>query len=150
MSQDATRSIEEARAAADQRFAELVAESGLPDPRDRYRAWLRELRGADENAFRAAVEYFDSQLVPAVLHPDGDPWSAWTAYGMRLAARLHAGDAVAIDETGKSRPAAANTPLEHLILHLPTSTREAALPIRLPARLSPAQEATVQLLVKAG
>ena len=150
MSQDATGSVEEARATADRRFAELITHSGLPDPRDRYRGWLRDLRSADETGFRAALEYFDSQLVPAVLHPDGDPWSAWTAYGMRLAARLHPGDAVAIDETGRSRPADATTPLQHLVLHLPASTREAALPIRLPARLSPAQQATMELLVREG
>ena len=148
MTEESAEPIEEARAAADRRFAELIREAGMPDPRDRYRGWLRELRGQDEAAFRKALEYFDAELVPAVLDPQGDPWRAWTEYGMRLAQRLRAGSPVAIDTTGRSRPADADAPLNDLVLHLPTSTREAALLLRQPARLSPAQEATVGLLVE--
>lgn len=147
MSEESTESTEGARARADRRFAELIRGQGMPDPRDRYRDWLRELRGQDEPAFRKALEYFDAELVPAVLDPHGDPWRAWTEYGMRLAQRLRAGSPVAIDASGRSRPADAGAPLEDLILHLPTSTRESALLVRLPARLSPAQEATVGVLV---
>lgn len=147
MSEEPTGSIEEARARADRRFAELIRGGDLPDPRDRYREWLRELRGHDEPAFRKALEYFDAELVPAVLDPRGDPWRAWTEYGMRLAQRLRPGSAVAIDASGRSQPTDAAAPLDALVLHLPTSTREAALLLREPAQLSPAQEATVGLLV---
>lgn len=136
------------RERADRRFAEALREVGIPDPRERYRDWLRELRNRDETAFRKALEYFEQQLVPAVADPDSDPFREWTEYGLRLAQRLRPGSVVRVDASGLSRPADANAPLDELVLHLPTSTREKALPIRLPARLSPAQEATVELLVR--
>lgn len=132
---------------ADRRLAEALERSALPDPRERYRDWLRELRSRDEAAFRKALEYYEQQLVSAVA--DGaDPVGEWTEYGLRLAQRLRAGAPVAIDETGLSRPCDASAPPEHLVLHLPTSARETALPVRLPPRLSPAQEAAYALLVE--
>lgn len=140
----------DSRLRADRRLAEALEHSGLPDPRNRYREWLRELRGRDEAAFRKALEYYDRQLVQTVAAPDSDPLREWTEYGLRLAQRLREGSAVRIDPTGRSHPAGAEAPLEDLLLHLPTSAREKALAIRLPARLSPAQEATYALLVEQG
>lgn len=135
------------RERAEQRLAEALARSGLPDPRERYREWLRELRARDEPAFRKALEYYEQRLVPALADEGSDAIAEWTEYGLRLAQRLRAGAPVAIDETGLSRPCDASAPLEHLVLHLPTSTRHAALAVRLPPRPSEAQAATVAVLV---
>lgn len=148
MSQQSGSPREDPRAAADRRFAEALEHSGLPDPRDRYRDWLRRLRSQDDAGFRKAVEYFDRQLVAAVAHPTSDPWQEWTRFGMWLAQRLRPGSPVRIDATGRSRPASAeDAPLDELVLHLPDSTREQALAVRMPAELSEAQRATLELLV---
>ena len=147
MSEETVAPAEGSRERADRRFAAALQQAELPDPRERSREWLRELRSRDEAAFRKALEYFERELVPAVANPDSDPVAAWTEYGLRLAQRLQSGSAIAIDSTGFSRPGDAHTPLADLVLHLPTSTREKAMPVRLPPRLSPAQEAAYALLV---
>ena len=138
----------DSRKQADRRFAAALEASGAPDPRERYRAWLRELRGRDEAAFRKALDYFENQLVPAVANPGSDPLLEWTEYGLRLAQRLRPGSAVSIDATGRSRPYEPPAPLDELVLHLPRATREQALAVRLPPHLSPAQQATLELLVR--
>ena len=147
MSQQSGSPQEDPRAAADRRFAEALEHSGLPDPRNRYRDWLRRLRSQDDAGFRKAVEYFDRQLVSAVADSATDPWQEWTRFGMWLAQRLHPGSPVRIDATGRSRPASPDAALDELILHLPSSTRQPALAIRMPAKLSAAQKATLELLV---
>lgn len=141
-------SAEGARERADRHLADALERTGLPDPRERYRAWLRELRSRDERAFRLALEYYEEQLVPAVGDARVDPIEAWTEYGLRLAQRLRPGSPVAIDPTGFSRPCDATAGLDQLVLQLPTSARETALPVRLPAQLTPAQAATHTLLVE--
>ncbi|HEX6923981.1 MAG TPA: hypothetical protein VF167_01020 [Longimicrobiaceae bacterium] len=147
MSRESEGEDDDLRAQADRRLADALEQTGLPDPRGRYRNWLRELRARDEAAFRKALEYFEQQLVPTVAQPDSDPVREWTEYGLRLAQRLRDGYPVRIDTTGRSRPTGADAPLEDLILHLPTSVRQPPLVVRLPAKLSRAQEATVELLV---
>jgi hypothetical protein len=135
------------REQADRRFAEALARTGSPDPRELYREWLKELRVRDEGAFRKALEYFEQELVPAVARPDSDPLDEWTEYGLRLAQRLTPGEAVRIDATGRSRPLDGPAPLEEMVLHLPRSARDRALAVRLPPTPSPAQQAAYELLV---
>ncbi len=136
------------RHTADERFARALAESGARDPRDFYRQQLRELREHDENAFRRALDHYESRLVPAVAAGASDPLGEWLEYG-RLLAQLRAdGTTVQIDRGGRSRPYAPPVPVEELVLHLPTSTREPALPVGIPPQLSPAQRAAFELLVK--
>jgi hypothetical protein len=134
---------------ADQRFAAALAKSGARDPRDFYRSRLRDLRTSDDMAFQKAVAYFETVLVPAVANEDSDPIGEWLDYGCLLAALMVPGAAVQIDPTGRSHPYARPIAPENLVLHLPTSTRERALAVGLPPRLSPAQRATYDLLVKA-
>lgn len=150
MTENTAESREALRARADRRFAEALERAGVADPRERYREWLRELRSTDEPAFRKALEYYEGHLLPAVADPPSDPVVEWTEYGLRLAQRLRPGGPVRIDSTGLSHACDATAPPEDLILHLPTSTRERALPVRQPSRLSPAQAATVEVLVRAG
>ena len=139
---------QDVRDRADRRFAEALERTSAPDPRERYREWLKELRARDEAAFRQALDHFEHELVPAVARDDSDPVAAWTEYGVRLAQRLLPGEAVRIDATGRSRPYDPSASIEELVLHLPGAARDAALPVRLPPRLSTAQQAAYDLLVR--
>ncbi|HET8655550.1 MAG TPA: hypothetical protein VFL93_08565 [Longimicrobiaceae bacterium] len=136
------------RARADERFQRALTESGARDPRDFYRVQLRELRERDESAFRRALAYFETRLVPAVAAPESDPIAEWLEYGRVLAELGTPGSAVQIDATGRAHPYAPPVPLDHLVLHLPTSTRETAVVVGLPPQLSPAQRAAYELLVR--
>jgi len=140
--------VTELRTEADRRFEEAIARAGVPDPREYYREQLRELRDTDAEGFRRAVEYFETRLVPAVASQEGDPILEWMEYG-RLLARLRTpGEAVRIDPTGRSTPYAAPAEPDDLVLHLPTSARERALPIGLIPPLTPPQRAAYELLVQ--
>jgi hypothetical protein len=135
---------------ADRRFAEALRATGGRDPRDFYRARLREIRGRDEGAFREARAYFEGVLVPGVSREGSDPMGEWLDYGCFLANLLEPGSAVQIDRSGRSRPYRKPVPVDHLVLHLPTSGRERALAVGLPPELSEAQRATYRLLVRVG
>jgi hypothetical protein len=135
------------RAAADQRFAAALAEAGARDPRDYYRERLATLRGDNPDAFKKARTYFDETLIPEVAREGSDPLGAWLEYGRLLASLLSAGEAVQVDRTGRSWPYRPPVPLDHLVLHLPQSSRDAVIPVGLPPQLSPAQRATYDLLV---
>jgi hypothetical protein len=135
---------------ADRRFAEAVRETGSRDPRDFYRTRLREIRDRDESAFREALDYFESVLVPGVAREGSDPIGEWLDYGCFLANLLEPGSPVEIDRSGRSRPYRRPVPTDHLVLHLPTSGRERALAVGLPPELSEAQRATYRLLVRGG
>lgn len=135
------------REQADRRFEQALKESGARDPRDFYRKRLRELRERSPEAFQRALAYFEQRLTPAVAAEGSDPLREWLEYGRFLAEQVASGRTVQIDRTGRERPYAPPVPLDHLVLHLPTSTTEPALVVGLPPELSPAQRATYDLLV---
>ena len=133
---------------ADRNFARALAQTGARDPRDFYRQRLRELRERDEAAFRRALHYYETRLLPAVAAEGSDPLAEWLEYGRVLAQLSRDGRTVQIDPTGKAHPYAPPVPMDHLVLHLPTSVRGPALAVGLPPTLSPAQRAAFELLVK--
>ena len=135
------------RSRADQRFNQALAEAGARDPRDFYRNRLRELRESNPEGYRAAIRYFEDELIPIVAREDSDPIAEWLEYGRLLASLRVEGSTVMIDASGRARPYARPVPADNLVLHLPTSSREIALAVGLPSNLSPAQAATYQLLV---
>jgi hypothetical protein len=135
------------RAVADKRFDEAIAASGARDPRDFYRDRLRGLRTTNPEGFRAAVDYYENTLIPEVAQANGDPLAAWLEYGRHLATICAPGQTVQIDPSGRRIPYSAPVPLDHLVLHIPTSAREPAIAVGLPPQLSPAQRATYDLLV---
>jgi hypothetical protein len=139
---------EEIRSLADQRFEAALRESGARDPREYYRELLKELRESDTPAYRKAVDHFDSKLIPSVASQDGDPIGEWMEYGRFLATLKAPGETVQIDPSGRSRPYSPPVPLDHLVLHLPASTRDRALTIGIPPRLSSPQRAAFELLVQ--
>ncbi len=139
--------LETLRSRANERFETALTEVGARDPREFYRTRLKELREGNPDGFRAAIRYFENELVPAVARADSDPIGEWLEYGRILASLRIDGSTVMIDSSGRSRPYERPVPPDDLVLHLPTSTRETALAVGLPPTLSPAQAATYQLLV---
>jgi hypothetical protein len=139
--------MSEVREVAEARFEEALFRTGARDPREFYRERLRELKSSDPAGFRRAVEYFENELLPEVAREGSDPLAAWLEYGRFLASVCISGETVQIDPTGRSEPYAPPVPADRLVLHLPTSTREAALAVGLPPALSEAQRVTYELLV---
>jgi hypothetical protein len=135
------------RRRADERFEAALERTGARDPRDFYRERLKELREASSTSFTRATEYFEQKLIPTVADENSDPIGEWLEYGRYLANLLHEGQTVQIDPSGRSVPFRLPAEVDHLVLHLPSSSRVAALAVGLPPRLSPAQRATYDLLV---
>lgn len=135
------------RARADRRFEETLRSVGARDPRDFYRRQLRELKARAPDRYERAVAHYEEVLIPAVAG-DADPLEQWLAYGLVLAELLRPGEALQIDPTGRARPYAPPVALDQLVLHLPTSAREPVLAVGIPPRLSRAQRATYDLLVR--
>lgn len=140
--------MEDVTARAEERFERALRESGGRDPRDFYRERLRRLREQDAEAYERAVRYYRGELIPRVAAEGSDPLGEWLEYGRHLAAMSAEGETVQIDRTGRSAPYHRPVAGDRLVLHLPHSARDPALPIGLPPTLSPAQEATYDLLVR--
>lgn len=131
---------------ADRRLDEALAATGARDPREFYRERLKELKQADSEAYRKAVEHYREVLIPDVASGRTDPLLAWTEYGRRLAAALAPGRTVTVDASGRARPYEGPTRSE-LVLHLPEARSGRALLVGLPPELSAAQRATYDVLV---
>lgn len=132
---------------ADERLEDALTEHGARDPREFYRARLRELRDADRSAYDRAVAYYRDVLIPGIAG-GAEPLAAWTEYGRTLAELRSPGRTVAVDPSGRAAPYETPCALDRLILHLPDSPRETALVVGLPTTLSAAQRATYDWLVQ--
>jgi hypothetical protein len=135
-------------AEADRRLDEALAREGAQDPRDFYRAHLRDLKQANPDGYAKAVAYYRDTLIPEVASGDVEPLEAWTEYGRRLAESLAPGRTVAVDASGRAHPYEAPVPRDRLVLHLPGGKGGRALVVGLPAELTPAQRATCAVLVE--
>lgn len=135
------------REEADRRFEEARDLAGARDPRDFYRTALRELRTVAPESYEKAVTYFQEVLVPSIASGEAEPLYAWREYGRLIAELSVDGRTVAVDETGRSEPFNADSPLDRLVLHLPSGKGGRALLVSLPPTLSVAQRASVDLLV---
>jgi len=134
---------------ADRRFAERRAATGARDPREFYRGLLRDLRGADEAAYREMVARYEVQIVGAVGRGEADPLEAWLAFGLELAAAsVGPGRSVVVDATGRATPLEGQPRWDQMLLHLPDERGVRAVPVSLPPELSDAQRAALDLLVK--
>lgn len=136
------------RARADERFERALQQTGARDPRNFFRDMLRDLKGADADAYREALRYFTETLIPAVAREDSDPVAEWLEYGRVLAGLMVRGRTVQIDPTGRALDYARPVPLESMVLHLPDNAANPALVLGIPPKLSPAQRASYDLLVK--
>jgi hypothetical protein len=136
------------RARADERFERALQQTGARDPRNFFRDMLRDLKAADADAYREALRYFTERLIPAVADEASDPVAEWLEYGRILSSLMVRGRTVQIDAGGRARDYARPVPLDALVLHLPDNAARPALVLGLPPRLSPAQRASYDLLVK--
>ena len=136
------------RARADARFESALQQAGARDPRDFYRERLKALKGENPGAFRQALAYYEDRLIPAVASDDSDPRAEWLEYGRVLASLAARGRTVQVDPSGLAREYARPVPPNHLVLHLPDTPSQAAIIVGIPPKLSPAQKATHDLLVK--
>jgi len=126
---------------------EALKQEGARDPREFYRERLRELKQANPEGYAAAVTYYKDTLIPQVAAGEGDPLSAWTEYGRRLAEAVAPGRTVAVDASGRAHPYVGPAPRDRLVLHLPDGKGGRALLVALPAGITTAQRATYDVLV---
>jgi hypothetical protein len=135
------------KARADARLASALEDPAAPaDPRPLFRPALRHLRERDPAAFDRAISHFETVLVPAVAG-GAEPLAAWLEYGLLLADALGPGQTVEVDRTGRARPVSDPATATELVLRIPESEDAPCLVLRQPAGASPAQVATVELLV---
>lgn len=134
------------RRRADERLESALPGTGLRDPRPFYRPVLKHLRDRDADAFARALDHFESVLVPA-LAAGADALEGWLDYGVLLADAVGPGRLVEVDGTGRARAVGDPASAAGLLLHLPDDPGAPALLLRYPAASSPAQDATVELLV---
>ena len=138
---------QELQARADQIFDEALDRTGAKDPREFYRMRLREIKAANPDAYREAVEYYENELVPSIAEAGADPVMAWQQFGCRMAELTVAGTPVEIDTTGQRLPYTPPTPADRMVLHIPEGPKGRALVVGLPPELSGPQLATYDLLV---
>jgi hypothetical protein len=136
------------RARADERFERALQQTGARDPRGFFRDQLRDLKANDADAFRRALRYFEETLIPTVADEASDPVAEWLEYGRVLASLAIPGRTVQIDPGGRARDYARPVPLDAMVLHLPDNAARPALVLGIPPKLSPAQRASYDLLVK--
>lgn len=135
-------------ARADQRLETALAETGARDPRQAYRTLLRKLKQRDEAAYARAVTRWRTAVIEPLGRGEGEPLSLWLSFGVELVEALHPGRAVRIDGGGIAHTLDGPPGWDALVLHLPEDPRERAVPVVLPPAPSPAQTATLDLLVE--
>ena len=133
-----------AKAQAEARTAQAIAEGPCQDFRPDYRERLRWLKETRPEAFARALAAYDTLV--SEIAAGGDPLHEWRNYGRRLGELSGAGRIVGIDPTGRSVEASDAPDL--LVLHLPDDINVPALPLAVPKHPSDAQKATLDLLVR--
>lgn len=133
---------------ADRLLEEALEATGARDPREFYRQRLVDIRQSSPEAYDDAVAYYRDTLVPSIAEGRSDPLPAWTEYGRTLAELLAPGRTVSVDGSGRSEPYEAPVDVDRLVLHLPEARNARALLVGLPAKLSDAQRATYDWLVR--
>lgn len=132
---------------AEVRLEEAITAAGARDPREFYRARLKQLREQSIEAYHKAVEHYRGVLVPSIADDEAEPLAAWTEYGRQLALLSAEGRTLTLDTSGLARPYEAPADRDALVLHLPDDRRQKALVVGLPIELSPAQRAAYDWLV---
>jgi hypothetical protein len=131
----------------DERLRAAHSEWGLADDRSAYRDRLRALRATNEDAFQRASEHYEREVVPRIVIGEG-VIDGWIAYGRLLGELTEPGRLVSVDGSGRSRPYEVPYERGTLVLFIPVESGRDALAVAVPAALTPAQQATVALLVE--
>ncbi|MGH7504397.1 MAG: hypothetical protein ACRELX_02050 [Longimicrobiales bacterium] len=137
---------DDAKQEADARLGDALADRALEDSRPAYRQRLRELRESNPAAFDRARGHYEDVVVPA-LFTASDPVEVWIEYGRWLAELTADGRLLAIDRSGRASPYAPDAAAGALVLHIPDDAGIAILPVAVPLEATPAQRASLDLLV---
>jgi hypothetical protein len=140
---------EELRERAEQRLAAAIAAAGVADPRPALRERLRALRERAPAAFDRARSFYEEQVLPALADAAGHTAAliTWVEYadfvaGLEGEARLYV-----VDANGRADAFAGSLDAGMLVLHVPDDAAVPALAVIAPLEPSPAQRATLDLLV---
>lgn len=133
---------------ASSRTQKALEAGGFADMRPAYRAMLRHLKKQDAARFGEATRRYEEELVPALTDGERDPIAAWAEYGAWLAGETQPGRLLRLDASGLAVDADPDPLPGHVLLYLPDAEREPAIPLLLPADLSPSQQATLKLLAR--
>ncbi len=132
---------------AETRLAEALATSGASDPRDHCRETLRALKRSNPAGYEEGVAYYQHTLIPSIANRGAAPLEAWRDYGLLLGRLTAPGRPVAVNPTGRSRAFEPPGDPDDVVLHMPDKNRVRPVLVALPAKPSPAQQATVDWLV---
>lgn len=132
---------------ADQLLEEALRKTGAPDPREPYRALLRELKERNAGEYEAAVTEYRERVLRGIAEEGADPLVRWIEFGCGTAGRLLPGRTMVVDGTGRATPYAPPPSWKDLILHLPDEKKVRAILVSAPPTLTSAQGAAVELLV---
>jgi hypothetical protein len=135
------------RREAEARLKAAAERLGLSDPRPPYRERLRVLREQHPDAFTRAIAHYETAVLPA-LAETADPMAVWTAYGGFLGRLTSDGSAYRVDASGRSQPFRPPVTERDLVLFLPDDPAADVLVMAEPDAATPAQDATIDLLVK--
>lgn len=133
------------RTRAEAGLVKAAERQGLADPRPPYRERLRALRQARPEAFDQAVEHYEQTVLPALA--DAEPLPVWLEYGRYLASLTTAGKVITVDASGRAAPWTRDAPAS-LVLFMPEDNTAEVMVLSQPAAPSPAQNATLMLLVE--
>ena len=134
-------------AEAEQKLEAALQAEGARDPREFYRERLKELKNASPEEYRSAVSYYRDVLLPSIASGAAHPLDAWTEYGRTLATALAPGRTVRIDASGKASGYESPNRTD-LVLQIPSTKGGRAVLVALPSKLSRAQKATYDVLVR--
>jgi hypothetical protein len=138
----------EVRTRAEARLTEAAAALQLADPRGPLRARLKQLREEQPETFGRAVAHYEEVVLPALAEgDDGDAIAVWLEYGRWIGQLSSNGRLAAIDGTGRAAACKPPLPPASLVLFLPEDHAAAAFVAVAPLEPTPAQQATVELLV---
>jgi hypothetical protein len=137
--------VDDLRSRADARLDDALRGAGAADPRPVLRDALRSLRDADPDGFAEARRRFEEDLLGRVAAGE-DALTEWIDYGRWLAERAGPGSAVSVSPDGRSSPWQPPYRAGELVLFLPEAARLRAVVLAAPARPTPAQQATRELL----
>ena len=137
----------ESRRKADERLVAALADAAAADRRDDFRDRLRTLKRDNAAEFRRVTEHYERVVQPELLAAP-DPLRVWVEFGVTLGGTSGPGRVAVIDGTGRSARWVGEYAASELLLWLPEDRQADALPLLVPAEPSPAQEATLDLLVR--
>jgi hypothetical protein len=130
---------------ADLRLTQALERTVARDPREEYRALMREIKSLSDAEYERAVTDYRTAVVNAIVGDGVDPVRAWLEFGCRLAERLRPGRPVVVSREGRAAPFRPPPSPDALILHLPEGKGRGVV-VGAPREMTPAQRATVDLL----